>query len=145
MNIFLKHIKNSFIFYILYFYFCFYVSSAFVNNTTLYLTFYIYVDNVYMCCIDISDYWICGRSGVSYHLLERRARSMVLEHEDKISHPTTLSFAFAVQSLNTALSPRSLRLPCYFMTMHFPFHLSVFRVRNLNAIDKILRATNTRT
>jgi len=78
------------------------VSFAFANNTILYLTSYIYVNNVVyiyiyvyicmyiyicVCCIDISDYWICGRSGVSYHLLERRARSMVLEHEDKISHP----------------------------------------------------------
>lgn len=64
----------------------------------------------------------CGRSGVSYHLLERRARSIVLEHEDKISHPT-LSFAFTVQSLDTTLSPRPLHLSCHFMTMHFSFHL----------------------
>lgn len=56
----------------------------------------------------------CGRSGVSYHLLERRARSMVLKHEDKISHPYSfVRFYCAVLGYNPVLSTAASIVPLY--------------------------------
>jgi len=78
----------------------------------------------------------CADPSVSYRLLERRARSMILE--DKISLSLSLSRSLSVLGCNFPLSDSHC---VYTVTMHFP-SLCSSREKCRNAVDKILRATS---
>lgn len=73
---------------------------SFIDTINVFVSFSSFLYTIFIIITDVQYLFIdslasifrnlitgCGRPDVSYHLLERRARSMVLERENKISYP----------------------------------------------------------